>query len=376
MKKFIPTTLIITSLLFLTGFTKPQEESVSISGPIFKVDESITFTDTIDGDVFLVGGEVTVDATISGDLIIIAGQTDIKGTIGGDLRVLSGRADINSIINDDVTMVSGQLKIHKDTLIKNSLTAVAKILDFSGTASGKTTILGDNIYLNGQAEDNVFITTNKVTIGKNAKVSKNLELNYYTHSNISDQSTISGDLITTKMQKEVNSNNQTIFQKIKPLNKFTLLIFLQQLTVLIIEILVGCLLIILFPKVAKQLNTLSQKDPGLALGWGFLNLLLTPVIGVMFLLTLIGIPVGVLVFLIFSLAVYASKLVISLSLGTKILKDSKLTTPYKNLSLGLVIITALKLIPIIGWLTYFILFLNGLGAITLLAKNSLKKLKK
>lgn len=376
MKKYLSVILLLISLTFFTGFTKLEKEEEITLGPIFRAGESLSLKETIDGDVFLFGGEVSVNATISGDLIIFAGQTDINGTIGGDLRVVAGRADINSTVKDDATLAAAQLKLHKDFNIENTLTSIAKLIDFNGQALKQVNLFGEKIYLNGQVDDNATITAREVIVDQDTSIAGNLKITYQTPPNVSNQATISGDLITIKSDTDYQDSNKNYFKKLKPAKKFTLLILLQQLTTLAIEILIGSLLIALFPQLSKKLVKTSQKDPGLALGWGLLALVSTPIIATLSLVTLIGIPVGVLLFIVFGFSLYTAKLVVSLSLGTKILKDNKLSTPYKNLSLGLVVLNTLQLLPVIGWLAYAIFILNGLGSITLLEKDTLKQLRK
>ncbi|MBU1085492.1 MAG: hypothetical protein ABIJ43_05015 [Candidatus Beckwithbacteria bacterium] len=323
MKKYLSLTLIIFSFFFLTGFAKPNQESIVITGPIFKIGKSIIFNDSVDGDVFLLGGEVSVDATISGDLIVIAGLADINGYIHDDLRIAAGQINLKALVDDNTTLLAGQTRLTSDAQLNGDL------------------------YIHS-AESSL----------------------------IDNKAIINGRLLQTRIDK--NNPNLEVFKKIKTptIKKLTAFIFLQQLTILAIEILIGSLLIIVFPKLAKKLLKITQQEPGLALGWGFLSLIAIPLFGVLLLITLIGIPIGVLLFIIFGFSIYIAKLIIALSIGSKVLKDKNLSTPYKNLALGLIILACLKLLPVIGWLAYFILILNGLGAIALLEKDAIKRLKK
>lgn len=207
------------------------------------------------------------------------------------------------------------------------------------------------ICLDGYVDGDVLLFANEVTVN----------------------ATISGDLIVFPARADI----QKLISRLKPTFKtITGLILLEKLASLTIEILIGWLLILLLPQLTKQLVSLGLKQPGAAIGWGLLFLTVIPLLACLFIITLIGIPLGVVTILIYVISLSLAKLLAGLSLGSRLLKDAKLQKPYLSLVLGLVIMVILQLIPIFGWLAYFILILFGLGLLTLQEKTLLTRLKK
>lgn len=207
------------------------------------------------------------------------------------------------------------------------------------------------IYLDGSVDGDVLLFANEVTVN----------------------ATISGDLIVFPARADI----QKLISHLKPTFKtITGLILLEKLASLTIEILVGWLLILLLPQLIRQLLSLGLKQPGAAIGWGLLFLTVIPLLACLFIISLIGIPLGVVTILIYAISLSLAKLLAGLSLGSRLLKDVKLQKPYLSLVLGLVIMVILQLIPIFGWLAYFILILFGLGLLTLQEKTLLTRLKK
>jgi len=206
------------------------------------------------------------------------------------------------------------------------------------------------IYLDGQIEGDVILFAKEVTVN----------------------ATISGDLIVFPARADM----QKLISHFKPNFKVIAgLILLEKLASLTIEILIGWLLIALLPQLIKQLVNLGLKQPGAAIGWGLLFLTVIPLLACFFIISLIGIPLGVVTILIYLISLSLAKLLAGLSLGSRLLKDARFNQPYLSLALGLTIMVILQLIPFFGWLAYFILILFGLGLLTLRGKTFITRLK-
>lgn len=349
MKKLSAAILLFLAAVGLPGFTAGQPAL----SPVVKFDKTIYLDGSVDSDVLLFANEVTVNATISGDLIVFAAQADIQGSVRDDLRVVAGQLNVNAVVGDDVSLAAGQIEVNQNTKINNSFIAAAGRVRFDG-----------------RAEKDVTIYAGSVDIFPHSQIIGNLNLELGRPPVISSQAQISGQINQTLKPKKFASQFQPNFKTI------TGLILLEKLASLTIEILIGWLLITLLPQLAKQLVSLGLKQPGAAIGWGLLFLTVIPLLACLFIITLIGIPLGMVTILIYVISLLLAKLLVSLSLGSRLLKDVRFQKPYLSLALGLVIMVILQLIPIFGWLAYFILILFGLGLLTLQEKTLLTRLKK
>ncbi|MFH0943341.1 MAG: hypothetical protein V1810_04160 [Candidatus Beckwithbacteria bacterium] len=357
MKKIFTCLSIILAGLFLLGFSSPPVQA----GPIVKSGQTIYLDGQIDGDVILFAREVVVNATISGDLIVFAGQADISGQINQDLRVVAGQLNLDALVADDVSVAAGQIEVSPDTVMDKSFLAAAAKIRFNGQAAGPATILAASIDIFPQA-----------------KFNQNVKLIYGQIPQVSSQAQINGELIKTynpnlSQARLVKKHIPKMFQGFKTL---TGLFFLERLSALTIEVLIGWLLILLLPQLVKKLVKLSSTHASVALGWGFIFFSLIPLIILLLILTLIGIPVSVVVLLIYIISLSLAKLLAALILGSRLLADLDSKKPYLSLSLGAVILAVLQLVPVFGWLAYFILILYGLGLLVIEGRLLLTRLKK
>ncbi len=382
MKKIISLLLIILSLISLLSL-KPasaQEKSSQrhlvlqsdevIKGPLFKAADSIYLQGQVDGDVFLLAGEVVVDAIINGDLIILAGQADIQGEILNDVRIVAGQTDLDAQVGGNASLAGGQVTLKPNSIINNSLVIAAGLIDYTGQALNNAWFNAARIRFNGQVAKDVFINAGAVDIYSDTAINGNLKITYGEKPVISNRALISGDLIEEKTLPVESQPESSAVKKI------TAFMVIQYLVGLAVNVLIGWLLITILPGLAQKLVKISRQQSGSAISWGFLTLFLTPIIGFIFIISLIGIPLGVLTFLYYSFSLYLAQLITGLIIGNHLLKDDQFKKPHSSLLLGMVILSLLKIIPFLGWITYFILILFGLGTLTLQEKSVWAKLRK
>lgn len=117
--------------------------------------------------------------------------------------------------------------------------------------------------------------------------------------------------------------------------------------------------VLLFPRAADATALAGRARTGAAIGWGLLWFFGIPILSILLLVTLIGIPLGIALLL---------ALVLIYSLGYTIgvyFVGRRILGPPRSRALaalvGLVVVRAVALIPFLGGLTWFALTVFGLG---------------
>ena len=129
---------------------------------------------------------------------------------------------------------------------------------------------------------------------------------------------------------------------------------------------VGMILIYLWPKFFPHVVARVKKHRVKTLFIGLATLILTPIISVILMITVIGLPLALIIMATWVAMLYIAKVMAAWLVG-KWLKD-KLFTNYKwsaisVLALGVFIYVIISKIPVIGWLAVFILFLWAWGVL-------------
>jgi hypothetical protein len=142
----------------------------------------------------------------------------------------------------------------------------------------------------------------------------------------------------------------------------TLLIWLA---VSVSSLVLGLVLLALAPGAADAADVVARNAPGTSVGWGLILVFGLPILAVLALVTLIGIPFGV-GLLLALVPIYAVGYVAGAwLLGRRILKRA--TSRFVPFLVGWAILRAVALIPIAGLLGWLAATVFGLGAVVVAA---------
>src|SRR5690606_24253756 len=113
----------------------------------------------------------------------------------------------------------------------------------------------------------------------------------------------------------------------------------------------------------------SRRRFWAGLGIGLLALLITPIIAVLLFIGFVGYYAGLVLILVYFVSLLVAWLLAAIILGAwlwrLITRSNEFLIDWKSVLLGVVAFKLLMLIPIIGWIACFILFLTALGALIL-----------
>jgi hypothetical protein len=139
-------------------------------------------------------------------------------------------------------------------------------------------------------------------------------------------------------------------------------------------LLMGLLLVLLFPRLIKGIGSMITQRPGESLLWGFLGLIVIPILSVLLLVTVIGMPVGLLMLTLFLWILYLSQLSLGVVLGDRLFpfEEKKGWTLFWRLAVGVIIIQALTFIPYVRFFVNIASIIFGLGATLLMMKAGMQ----
>lgn len=128
-------------------------------------------------------------------------------------------------------------------------------------------------------------------------------------------------------------------------------------------LILGIVLLALAPAAMAASYAVARGAPGAAVGWGLLVAVGLPVVSILVMFTVVGIPLGVLGLLSLALLYATGYVVAALALGRMVVKEP--TSRYLAFLVGLVILRVVGLIPALGGLVTFMASAYGLGALAI-----------
>lgn len=340
--------LIGTFLLtFLSLFSIPvlaQPSPVTITPTPVKIEfpqivagSDRTINEDVNKDLMLTGGQVTVTSNVNGDAYVVGGQITISGNITQDLIVAGGNVNITGSVGKNLIIAGGQVTISN----------TAKV-------GGYVLGAGNLINLNGQFAGPVKIVGNSLIVGDQASIGGNLEADV-SMAEVAQTATISGERKINIYENEAPEVSKVALVGL--VTAGSIMYFLSKLLVLL-------LLVYIFKNLIGP-ATEHLKNFWPALGWGLVVMIVTPFLVIALLATLVGIPLALILLFSYLLVLYLSSMVVATTMGNWMSDKGWLKTEnvYIWAIAGLVILSVVGIVPIIGGLVNFVVILLGLGII-------------
>lgn len=342
------------------------KEDEVVKGDFFTAGDFVKNMGTVKGDVFAAAvTEFENKGKVSGDIIVGAGNTKIDGSVDGDIRIGSGNLIITGEIGKNVTSLSKVLRLESKGAVDGSISALSEDVSIDGIVGGDFRGFADRVIINGEIKGNVNLETEKLTFGPNAKIDGNLT---YTSSEKVDipKGVVIGETTYKLKKKDLEDEN-----KEKGIGTFEIV---GKAIKILSYLIVSFLLTLIFSSFMKKTSTTITEKPWPTLGVGIVALITIPIASLLLLITVIGIPIGLISFVIYGLLLYLSKIPAGLWIGEKILKSEE--KPYLPMILGMLLLLLVGFIPYLGRIISFIAILLGIGSYLLNIKETIQKSKK
>lgn len=358
---FLP--LFLGLLLAPSVFAKGTERTILLSAQTiqhdyFAANEVVDIQGTVNGDAYVAGGEVTVNGSINGDLLVVGGQVNIDGIVRNNLRVLGGNINIRGTVGRNISAVGGNITIEKGARINGNLVSAGGNIEVLSPVRDFT-VAGGNVRVGSTIQRNMMAGVGNLTLTPNARVGGNLEYWSEEQGVFSQGASVSGRTTfhqTTPPEKEKGAVEAAI--------KGASLVF--EIVGFLSSFLVGLLLLWVAPVYMRDVAMLMQKRFGMSLLMGLVILIVTPIAILLFIVTILGIPIALMLLALYLIELYLSHIVVSFSLGMWIKGYmNKKANMYLTFTVGLIVYYIVGFIPLIGGLTKFIVLLVGIGALVM-----------
>ena len=363
MKKiFFISGIILVGALLMASVARAEtditlDQNAVHQGFFAKAGDRIDLNGVVNGDVWVAGSDINIAGPIDGNLYVAGDKIRITGPVTGSIHVVGSDITINSKISGSMYLAGSKIYIDDATQIGRSAGIAGSSLRIAGAYSDQIYLAGSNIVFSGQANRNLRMAGGQIKLTETAKVAGSVRYDSETEAVIANDKLIAGQVIHDPARPKSNGTEwrQRLWDA-----------FLGYIT----NIATAALMLAF---VGAQLTDRAQTFRRLPIqsvvrGLGFLFLM--PFLIIVALVSVIGIPAGVLGLLAYIGAFLLAPIAISFVLGVQLTK-----TPVKQvekmgygqklqmIALGLLVVSILSLIPIFGGLMSFFLYLAGIGVL-------------
>ncbi|WP_224246293.1 bactofilin family protein [Hyalangium gracile] len=329
----------------------------------------------IEEDLYAFGTTVLIRGTVRGDVLTMARTVDISGNVEGD--VMSMAADFKS-----TGQVRGSIRSAGETVViagqvrEDGLLAGRLVRIVPGAQVGRDVFLAANqAEIQGPVGGEVRAAAEALTVG--APVSGDLWAEVGTLQ-LSQTASVGGSLRYRSAQEAKIASGVPvagIVERLSPREQarsLPLLYLIGWVRSLVGLFALGLLLVLLSPDFARRVPATLRQSPWKSLGWGAAVFVGTPILaGLIFLLGVLlgGWWIGLLALGLYALALALCFPVVGMFIGRWLTdRFGKAGTPLLlTLLVGLVLLTLVGRVPVLGALIVLATLLFGLGALVLTA---------
>ncbi|QQG37499.1 MAG: hypothetical protein HYS26_02570 [Candidatus Kaiserbacteria bacterium] len=346
--------LLATAAEWKTGEQFSLGSSERYTDDLYIAGGNVTTAATINGDLAAMGGNVLVNGPVSGDIFAAGGSVTILGSVGDDLRVAGGNITISSAVRGDLVVGGGQVNISGEG-IGGDVLAGTGVLRIDAPVGGDVVIGGGEVVINAPVGGNVRFAGENLTLGSGAVIEGNLSYASPKEAKLEEGAVVRGETSYEQTQdvRGIAEKGFLAFITLATIGKF--------LSILASALIIG----LAFSKYSVALVEGAIARPWFEMGRGLVTLILLPVFSIILLVTVLGIPLGLLGLTAFVAAIIFSSLVAPIILGSLsykwITRTGYLEVSWKTILLGVVLYTLIGLVPFIGPLVKFALVLLALG---------------
>jgi hypothetical protein len=338
-----------------------------VDGNLYAAGASIIVDGKVNGDIFCAGQNIVINGSIAGDIFCAGHAININGVVGGSARLAGNSININSQIEKNIMAFGASVYLSdKSTVGWEALIGAAVI-----NAKGK---IGRALY-GGAAEANISgAVDGNINLRMDNKNEKSSLI-------IAKEANIGGDLNYTS-RSEANIENGAKIKgkvnrhepKISETKAETYITYAWGMIYSLFSSLVIGLVLIAFwkDKIIKLINETETKI-GPAIGWGIIILFLTPIIGILLIISLIGAPLALILAALWIVAIMISKVLVGIGLGKKIMEKfykEKSKSPMLIMVTGVTASWLIFSIPVAGWLISLVAIWMGLGGLFLFFRKN------
>ncbi|MDR4466207.1 MAG: hypothetical protein MRJ66_18280 [Nitrospira sp.] len=341
-----------------------------VQGDYFAFGPQVEISGTVHGDVYAAGGEVLVDGVVDGDLIVAGGEVRVSGEVIQDARIAGGTVTLSGKVHRNATIGGGDVHLTDSSHLKGSVVIGAGNLLLGGLIEGDARIGAGNVTLSKKIGGDLAVAAPAIRLTSRASVGKNVRYWSENEPSIDGGATVLGTVTGHPIPDVFRGKEQEVRRGVVGMK------ILAGLVSAVSTLVLGLLLLRIYPVFTKKAVSTIQEQPWVTLGVGGAMLVGTPLIIFLCMASVMGVPIGLMLAAMYVVTLYLGRVFVLLWLGQRLMRRaSDSVSAAKAFAVGLVVYFMLSLLPLVGSLVTIVTIVTGLGAILITKKELVVKLR-
>ncbi len=350
---------LVSAAVFRNGDVVQVGPEEVIDEDLYAFGKTINIQGTVRGDLIAFGQTVDISGTVEGDVMSAASRTRIPGQVRGSLRAASGELTVSGPVSQDALLTSGKLELTPGAQVGKDLYLASGEALVQAPVQGEVRAAAGTLALAAPVAGDVRAEVGTLRLDDGARIGGDLSYRSDQAVQRAQGAVVTGSVEQLPAQQRAHGRGPFL----------GVFFWLRSLIGLFA---LGLLLVLLSPNFARRAPAMLRQQPWLSLGWGAALFVGLPLVaGLVFLVGLLlgGWWLGLFILALYGIAIALCFPVVGMLIGRWLLDRFHKTGAHLVVALlvGLVLLTVVGRVPILGALVVMATILFGLGALLLTA---------
>lgn len=332
----------------------------------FAAGRTVTVAQRVVGDLIVGGGKIIVQSEIGGDAVIAGGNVRVDGRVGESLFLGGGQVVVNGKVARNARVAGGQIEFGPSSEVAGNLSVGGGEVTLKGRVYGYLQAAGGKVLIDGVVDGDVEARAGELTLGPNARIAGTLRYASREAIQRDPAAQVQGQV----ERVEVEGGWPVPEDVERGMGRSGGWIWTLGLLVL------AGVMVWAMPRFFVRVAETWRTRLPMSLLLGFVLLVCVPVAAVLCLITIIGVPLGLLTMALYPVLLLLGYVCTGIGLGQWGAARLRPTWSRSSVGqvtaavLGVLVLGLLARVPWLGGVVMFVALLAGLGALGLQAWKS------
>jgi len=345
-------TALAFAMFSVMAAENPRIHARDIGSDRFISGDQVAVSTDIAGDVFAAGRAVDLNSSVNGDVLAAGKEVDFRGTAQQNVFLAGGQVSVTGRVNGNLRAAGGKVILQPNAHVERGASIAGNEIDIFGDIGGYLLASAGRVYINGAINGDVSVAGANIELGPKARIAG--KLSYVSRNGLKRD--VQARVLGGVEQSEVIRADDS--RVVKPGHW----IWYAGLAVLAAAWLAW------LPDLSRRCSATATKQWGWSLLTGLLAFVFAPLVVLICLLTVIGIPIGLIAFFAMPALLIMGYVTGNIAVGDVLrarFKPDRLdnATRIKMTLIATVLLAFVTAVPFLGGLVAVALLFTGFGAL-------------
>jgi cytoskeletal protein CcmA (bactofilin family) len=314
-------------------------------------------TGQVGGDFYAVGGQVAVDHPVQGEVFAAGGRVSVSAPVEDDLHVMGGDVTLAGAVGGEATIAAGTISIVKAARVDGRVVLAGGNVEIAGTLERGGRIFADRLVISGHVGGGLRIVASRIEITSSARIEGPIDFTSRRAPVVAPGAQVQGPV--TAMPSRAPQKTA----EMRRTGEWAVPLFYAGLWA------AGILLLLAFPRFTVAAQDRVRASPLQSLALGAALVFALPVVAVLLIVTVVGIPVAFALIALYAVLLLAGFLTALFFVAERIgrlLRGGRAPGTGWRVALllaALVLLALIARLPVAGGFVALVVLVFGVGAL-------------